>query len=234
MAKKFKAFLKRLPKAQRELWPQLAPLASLGFVLHGGTAIALRLGHRDSLDFDFFTEYPLDRNRLVSAVPSLASAVALQDEPNAYTALIRVPDGEVKLSFFGGITFGRIGEPDLTNDRVAVLASLDDLMAQKLKVVMQRVEAKDYCDLAALLRAGLSLESGMGGAVALFGANFSAMECAKALIHFKGGDLATVPSRDKETLLKAVRSLRYEITPGIIRSRSLSPGFTDGTLNAEC
>jgi hypothetical protein len=225
MSRKFKAILKNLPKAQRELWPQLAPLASMGFVLHGGTAIALRLGHRDSLDFDFFTELPLDRISLVSAVPLLASAITLQDEPNAYTALVRMPAGEVKLSFFGEIAFGRIGEPGLTDDNVAVVASLDDLMAQKLKVVMQRVEAKDYCDLAALLRAGLSLASGMGGAAALFGADFSAMECAKALVHFKGGDLATVPPKDKETLLKAVRSLRYTITPGVIRSQSLSLDF---------
>lgn len=34
-----------LPAAQRQLWPLLAPMAGLGFVLYGGTAIALRLGH---------------------------------------------------------------------------------------------------------------------------------------------------------------------------------------------
>lgn len=49
-----------LPMAQRRLWPQLGNAPKLGFVLYGGTAIALRLGHRDSVDFDFFSERPLD------------------------------------------------------------------------------------------------------------------------------------------------------------------------------
>lgn len=39
-----------VPPAQRLLWPQLAPAARLGFVLYGGTAIALRLGQRASVD----------------------------------------------------------------------------------------------------------------------------------------------------------------------------------------
>ncbi len=41
-----------LSAAQRALWPELAGLPR-GFVLYGGTALALRLGHRVSVDFDF-------------------------------------------------------------------------------------------------------------------------------------------------------------------------------------
>ena len=53
-----------LPAAQREFWPLLAGSVDLGLVLYGGTAVALRLGHRHSIDFDFFTEKPLDREQL--------------------------------------------------------------------------------------------------------------------------------------------------------------------------
>jgi hypothetical protein len=222
MADTFTPHLARLPRIQRKLWPLLAPLARRGMVLHGGTAIALRLGHRISADFDFFTEHPLDREILRAAFPLFSSAVVIQDEPNACTGMLPVAGGEVKVSFFGGIAFGRIGDPQKTNDGVAVVASLHDLMAQKLKVVMQRVEAKDYRDIAALIRAGISLEAGMAGASALYGVNFAPMDCAKALVFFKGGDLATVPSADRDTLLKAVRSLRLSINPAAIRSTSLS------------
>lgn len=45
-----------LPSAQIQLWKELQPLKKLGFVLYGGTALALRLGHRVSVDFDFFIE----------------------------------------------------------------------------------------------------------------------------------------------------------------------------------
>ncbi|MDF1482816.1 nucleotidyl transferase AbiEii/AbiGii toxin family protein [Extensimonas sp. H3M7-6] len=33
---------------------KLRPAPAMGFALYGGTAIALRLGHRQSVDFDFF------------------------------------------------------------------------------------------------------------------------------------------------------------------------------------
>ena len=224
MPNSFRPRLAKLPRIQRELWPLLAPLARQGMVLHGGTAVVLRLGHRSSVDFDFFTEHPLDRNALRAAFPRFASAVIIQDEPDACTGLVPLSGGEVKVSFFGRITFGRVGDPGTTDDGVAVVASLNDLMAQKLKVVMQRVEAKGYRDVAALIRAGVTLDSGMAGAMALFGVSFPPMDCAKALVHFKGGDLATIPSADRDTLLKAVRSLRFSIIPAAIRSTSLSAG----------
>lgn len=103
-----------LPKAQRLLWPNLKPAAHLGFALYGGTAIALRLGHRTSVDFDFFSETPLDRQALLGTMPFLNVAQVLQDRPDALTFLVR-SDGElsetVKISFFGSITFGRVGIP---------------------------------------------------------------------------------------------------------------------------
>jgi len=57
----FQPRLDILPDSQRTLWPSLAPLQQLRFVLYGGTAIALRLGHRVSVDFDFFSSQPLNK-----------------------------------------------------------------------------------------------------------------------------------------------------------------------------
>ena len=64
MAAPFTPHLDILPPAQRELWPLLGASSTLDFVLYGGTAIALRLGHRPSVDFDFFSESPLDKGAL--------------------------------------------------------------------------------------------------------------------------------------------------------------------------
>ena len=44
--------LAALPTAQQALWPSLSQVPT-GFVLYGGTALALRLGHRQSVDFDY-------------------------------------------------------------------------------------------------------------------------------------------------------------------------------------
>ncbi len=63
-----------LPPAQLRLWPELSGLAERGFVLYDGTAIALQLGHRASVDFDFFANHPLDKEALRAAFPWLATA----------------------------------------------------------------------------------------------------------------------------------------------------------------
>ena len=51
-----------LPRAQRRFWDELADVPP-EFTLYGGTAVALHLGHRESVDFNFFgrTKFaPLD------------------------------------------------------------------------------------------------------------------------------------------------------------------------------
>ncbi|MSU47870.1 MAG: hypothetical protein EXS37_02040 [Opitutus sp.] len=50
----FQPKLDPLPPAQRAIWPLLVEIPR-HFVLYGGTAVALRLGHRISVDFDFFS-----------------------------------------------------------------------------------------------------------------------------------------------------------------------------------
>ena len=52
-----------LPDEQRTLWPELARVPK-SLVLYGGTAVAIRLGHRTSVDFDFFSSEPLDFDEL--------------------------------------------------------------------------------------------------------------------------------------------------------------------------
>ena len=125
-----------LPPAQIRLWPHLQHAADLGLVLYGDTAIALRLGHRQSVDFDFFSDRPLDRDAMHQALPFLAQSLVLEDRPNSLCVLVPTSDddqGSVKVSFFGGIDFGRVGEPDITADGAMQIASLDDLMATKAK-----------------------------------------------------------------------------------------------------
>jgi hypothetical protein len=56
---KFLPQLHILPEPQRLLWQELHAVPS-SFILYGGTAIALHLGHRESVDFDFFSFQDLD------------------------------------------------------------------------------------------------------------------------------------------------------------------------------
>jgi nucleotidyltransferase AbiEii toxin of type IV toxin-antitoxin system len=56
--------LASLPPAQQRLWPELFETLQ-EFTLYGGTAIALRLGHRSSIDFDFFANSPFTPSTLL-------------------------------------------------------------------------------------------------------------------------------------------------------------------------
>ena len=53
----FSPDLSILPPPQLRLWPELDTTPAT-FTLYGGTALALRLGHRTSVDFDFFSNQP--------------------------------------------------------------------------------------------------------------------------------------------------------------------------------
>lgn len=200
-----------LPPAQIQLWPTLKAAADLGFVLYGGTAIALRLGHRQSVDFDFFSERPLDRAALRASLAFVPSSLVLQDQPDTYTVLAPCDDDQhpsVKVSFFGGLRFGRVGQPEWTDDGNVLVASFDDLMATKIKVILQRVEAKDYRDVTALIAADVSLAKGLASARRLYGLAFQPSEALKALVYFDGGDLDTLTDAERQTLVEAVAAVR--------------------------
>ena len=207
--KAFKPCFNILPPAQQSLWVQLQPAAGLGFTLYGGTAIALQLGHRESVDFDFFSERPIDRTALYQALPFLSDAKVLQDGKNAFSLTLPVQGlGDVKFSFFGTIAFGRVAEPLLTEDGVLQVASLDDLMATKLKTILQRAEAKDYRDIAAMVEAGVSVTAGLAGAQIFFGNTFQPSESLKAMVYFEDGDLHTVTTRERALLIRAAGQVR--------------------------
>jgi len=105
-----------LPKAQQEIWPLLAAAPGLSFVLYGGTAVALHLGHRTSIDFDFFRAEPLDKKDIETSFPFMGNARTIQEDQNTHVVVAAMPSGSVKVSFFGGISIGRINQPLRTTD----------------------------------------------------------------------------------------------------------------------
>jgi hypothetical protein len=202
----FKPRMDVLPLAQQNFWRE-RPTIPPHFVLYGGTAIALRLGHRSSEDFDFFSSEPFEVSALMDALSFSRDAEILQAAANTLTLRVE-RDGPVKISFFGGLTFGRVVDPDPLEGQSFCIASLGDLMAAKLKVLSQRAEAKDYIDVAAIIRAGISLDYGLGCAVALYGPQFNPAIVLKALTFFQDGDLPTLPRDVQQLLVQTAANVR--------------------------
>jgi hypothetical protein len=203
----FTPHLSILPAAQRSVWTKLAFTLDR-FVLYGGTALALRLGHRVSEDFDFFSFEPLDPAPYRRTQPLLAGSETLQLEPNTLSVLVSELDDTVKLSFFGGLSFGQVREPDISADGFCRVASLPDLFATKLNTVYQRAEPKDYVDINAILQSGLTLDQGLEFARSVYGATFNAMLPLQALCYFEEPALKALSTDIKASLVGAVRSVR--------------------------
>jgi len=152
-----------------------------GFTLVGGTALALQIGHRRSLDLDFaqFADH-LDRQAIHSAIQALkvmGSQVRLVTDPglisahriNTGTDLLNyaqdyVVDG-VKLTFFAHgkneaqKAFYRDAEKVGVHQGGFTLLGLDGLKAAKTLVLDDRVRSRDLFDLYFLVRDhGWSLE----------------------------------------------------------------------------
>ena len=156
MLKVFTPRLDVLPEPQRKLWPEPAGTPD-HFILYGGTAIALRLGHRQSVDFDFFSPVTFEPHSLLKTVPYLKDATVRKSAPNDLAVTVD-RGGPVQLSFFGNFDLGQVAEPELAEGSGIKVASLIDLAGMKAAVVTQRAEAKDYLDIDALLtKSGLPL-----------------------------------------------------------------------------
>jgi Nucleotidyl transferase AbiEii toxin, Type IV TA system len=213
--------LEVLPAAQKEIWGSLAPAPLLNFVLYGGTAIALHLGHRESLDFDFFQSGSLDKDQIRAKFQFVRGAAVLQDAPDTLVVLAEMPSGSVKISFFGGIGFGRVNDPLLTRDGTLLVASLEDLMATKLKATLDRAEAKDYQDIAELISAGVSLPAGLSAFRQMF--DGEPAQVLRAIGYFGDGDLSTLSAADRDTLGNARNRIgklpEVHIKPGSLSGR---------------
>jgi hypothetical protein len=189
-----------LPPAQRALWLELSSVPSQ-FTLYGGTALALRLGHRTSVDFDFFSRETFDPDQLASTLPFLQAAERLQVAVNTLTC--RVDRGApVLVSFFGGLDMAQAEAADVVEGLDLRVASLLDLAATKVAVVQKRAETKDYVDVDALIQSGIELTAALAAARIVYGSQFNPLLTLKALSYFD--DLPTLPRDVRERLSAAV------------------------------
>jgi Nucleotidyl transferase AbiEii toxin, Type IV TA system len=200
-----------LPSSQRLLWGELEATPK-SFVLYGGTALALRLGHRASEDFDFFATEAFAPEDLLSRIAYLKGAVVVQASENTLVCTVE-RQGRVQVSFFGGLNLKRIDEPEISSGNRLRVASLLDLAGCKVAVVQQRAAAKDYFDLAALMRAGVSLPTALAAGRAVYGERFDPAITLRALGSFEEGDLSQIDNATRRELVGAAAVVKLVELP---------------------
>jgi Nucleotidyl transferase AbiEii toxin, Type IV TA system len=192
-----------LPPAQQRLWPDLTGTPP-EFTLYGGTAIALRLGHRPSIDFDWFSNEPFAPNDLMERVPYLRGAATRQSSPNTLTVTVD-RGGPVQVSFFGGLGLGQVAPADIAAGPEVTVGSLIDLAGFKAAVVTRRVELRDYIAVHALLtKANISVAEMLAAASIIYGDQFSPLLSLKALAYHEDAALRALPADVRHDLTAAV------------------------------
>jgi predicted nucleotidyltransferase component of viral defense system len=137
-----------LDKKRLEIVPLLNFFKS-DFYLAGGTGLALQLGHRDSIDFDYFSSHDIDTKKLFTKVKEVFNGhkiIKVQEEKNTLTVFI---DSNIKLSFF---TYKYKLLEKLINEPYFKIASILDIACMKLAAIVSRATNKDYIDLYFILK----------------------------------------------------------------------------------
>lgn len=124
------------------------------FYLAGGTATAFYLGHRDSIDFDFFTSKDFDSPSLMEELRTIFRGSNIEEKMGQNNTLTLKVD-DVDMSFF------KINESllePLNETEYIQMASPTDIGCMKLSALLGRAVLKDYVDLYAICKMVIPLD----------------------------------------------------------------------------
>ena len=151
------------------------------YYLVGGTAIALQVGHRESIDFDMFKLGNVSKNKIIKRIEAFGLTYKLI-YANAESFHIMI-DG-VKITFFQFPFKVPVKKTSLG----IKMPSLLDLAAMKAYALGRRAKWKDYFDLYVILKDFHDLESIIKAAEPIFKQLFSAKLFRQQLCYFKDID----------------------------------------------
>jgi len=132
-------YYESLNQETKKIWNKCAFLHN-DFYLAGGTALALQIGHRISVDLDFFSFNPIKKTLLAKIEAELGNASVLVNTKNELTLLV----SEVKISF---IHYPFILKEKTVSTKIVPLASVLDIASMKAYTIGRRRSFKDYVDL---------------------------------------------------------------------------------------
>jgi len=155
-----------LTQKQNELLPYLK-VFKRKFYLVGGTAIALHLGHRRSIDFDLFCQTDVNKKDIRKKLESFPFKIVKLSED---TDQIHFVINDVKITFFN---YPYEIEHPLNFGQYFSLPSLLSLASMKAYALGRRAKWKDYVDLFFILRDHHSVEEISREAIKNFGQFYS-------------------------------------------------------------
>lgn len=183
-------FLETLPPHTQSLLKQLGRLPAVAsFYLGGGTAVALHLGHRVSVDLDFFAPQPdYATEPLIQDLQTVGPLVIRQQSRGTLEVTLQ----DTQASFFA-YPYPLLEEPvTLWGVRVAGLL---DLAMMKLIAISQRGQKRDFVDLYHICRHGYTLDDLLARLDAKFPrVRYSTYHLVRALAYFDDAETDPTPA----------------------------------------
>lgn len=140
-------YLKILNKERKEIFSQLEFVEKISWYLAGGTALSLQLGHRTSVDFDFYTSKRFQPEKILDLFedrfPNRVKTILKKED----TLIINIDKVEISCFFY---------KYPLIYSSVKIngvpVASIKDIAAMKIAAISQRGTKRDFIDLYYLLQ----------------------------------------------------------------------------------
>ena len=175
----------------KEGWQLLKPLAPILIPYHailaGGTALALHIGHRLSIDLDFFTSLEFDSENLIKKLKKLELKLeVISESPGTFLATLN----DIKCSLF------LYPYPFL--DKIKIyqnlkIAGILDIAAMKLIAIHQRGTKRDFVDLYFILKS-IPFHHIAACAIRRFGKErINPFQIGKSLVYFSDADANPEP-----------------------------------------
>jgi hypothetical protein len=177
------------------------------FYLVGGTAIALQLGHRRSIDFDLFKTKSINKKKIISQIENqkLTYKLIYQESDQLHVLV-----NDVKMTFF---EYGFEVPHTVWFEKIISMPTLVDLAAMKAYALGRRAKWKDYVDLYWLLKNVCTLKEICIRAQKIFGELFSEKMLRQQLCYFKDIDFSEEVIYMKEEIPKeTIESFLTEVS----------------------
>ncbi len=155
------------------------------FYMAGGTAIALQIGHRRSIDFDLFAERPFNTLRIIRIIKDAGHMIeaTMEESPEELTIVV---DG-VKLTF---LEYPFEIEHEVRFNDIITMPNLLTLAAMKAYSPGRRSKWKDYVDMYFILRDYFSIHEISTKAKEIFGGGFNERLLRERLCCFEDIDFS--------------------------------------------
>lgn len=141
-------FYEILNQEQKKILPLLKNFKK-DFYLAGGTGLALQIGHRQSIDFDFFSKESFSTTDLFQKVKKAFADYPIKKIQEAKDTLTVFVNNKVKITFLA-YPYKLLGR--LIGEKYFKIALVLDIGCMKLSAVVGRATNKDYADLYFIIK----------------------------------------------------------------------------------